>query len=168
MVFKGRVLSRQRSSGPSSGELYFKVKLFFAIVTLLCTCALNLEAQQPTAVFITIKVLNGKTGKPVWRESPNIWVDKEPHINPYTSLRGKAKIRISGSATQLWITPDFGHECRWKDDSDAKTSTSYSIAEILRTGVVSQNVCGAATVPPTPGVLVFYEVPSTWREIWYN
>ena len=117
---------------------------------------------------ITIKVLNGKTGKPVWRESPNIWIDKEPSINPYTNLHGKATIKVSSSAAQLRITPDFGHECRWKDGDSAKMRVSYSIAEILRTGVVSQNFCGAATIAPTPGVLVFYELPSTWRERWYN
>ncbi len=117
---------------------------------------------------ITIEVLNGQTGKPVWRESPNIWIDKEPSINPYMNLHGKAKIKVSGSATQLWITPDLGHECRWRDGPSTKLTVSYSIAEILRTGVVSQNFCGAATIAPTPGVLVFYELPSTSRERWYN
>jgi len=119
-------------------------------------------------VSITIKVLNGKTGKPVWRESPNIWIDKEPSINPYTNLHGKAKIKVSSRATQLWITPDFGHECRWKDGDSTKTTVPYSIAEILRTGVVSQNFCGAATIAPIPGVLLFYELPSTWQELWYD
>jgi hypothetical protein len=66
------------------------------------------------------------------------------------------------------MTPDFGHECRWKDDPSTKTRVPYSIAEILRTGVVSQNFCGAAAIAPIPGVLVFYELPSTWRELWYN
>lgn len=142
------------------------VKCFLAIaVLLLATC---FGSQDATSVPITIMVLNGKTGKPVWRESPNIWIDKEPHINPYTNLRGKAKIKVSSGATQLWITPDFGHECRWKDGDGTKMTVSYSIAEILRTGVVSQNFCGARATTPTPGVLVFYELPSTWRELWYN
>ena len=144
------------------------VKRFLAITVLFCYYPLALAAQEATPVSITVKVLNGKTGKPVWRESPNIWIDKEPHINPYTNLEGKAKIKVSSSATQLRITPDFGHECRWKESPSAKMTVSYSIAEILRTGVVSQNFCGAATIAPTPGVLVFYELPSTWRELWYD
>lgn len=143
------------------------MKRLLAIAVLFCY-PLALAAREATTVSITIKVLNGKTGKPVWRESPNIWIDKEPSINPYTNLLGKAKIKVSSSAIQLWITPDFGHECRWKDGPPTKTTVSYPIAEILRTGVVSQNSCGAATIPPTPGVLVFYELPSTWRELWYN
>ena len=144
------------------------VKRFLALAVLCCYYPLALGAQEATTVSITIKVLNGKTGKPVWRESPNIWVDKEPSINPYTNLHGKAKIKVSNRATQLWMTPDFGHECRWKDDPSTKTRFPYSIAEILRTGVVSQNFCGAAAIAPIPGVLVFYELPSTWRELWYN
>jgi hypothetical protein len=138
------------------------VKRFLAIAVLFCYYPLGLAAQETTTVSITVKVLNGKTGKPVWRESPNIWIDKEPHINPYT------KIKVSSSATQLWITPDFGHECRWKDGDSTKMTVSYSIVEILRTGVVSQNFCGAPPIAPAPGVLVFYELPSTWRERWYN
>jgi hypothetical protein len=144
------------------------VKRFLAIAVLCCYYPLALAAQEATTVSITIEVLNGKTGMPVWRESPNIWIDKEPSINPYTSIHGKTKIKVSSSATQLRITPDFGHECRWKDGPITQLTLSYSIAEILRIGVVSQNFCGATTIAPTPGVLVFYELPSTWRERWYN
>lgn len=142
------------------------MKRFLAITMLLCHYPLALTAQRAATVSIIIKVLNGKTGKPVWRESPNIWIDKDALIDPYTNLLGKAKIKVSSNAAQLWITPDFGHECRWKDGDNSKMTVSYSIAEILRTGVVSQNFCGAGTIAPTPGVLVFYELPSTWRELW--
>lgn len=144
------------------------VKRFFAVALLCCYYPLALGAQEATTASITIRVLNGKTGKPVWRESPNIWIDKEPSINPYTNLHGKAKIKVSHRDAQLRITPNFGHECRWKDGLNTNPMLSYSIAEILHTGVVSQNLCGAVAVAPTPGVLVFYELPSTWRERWYN
>jgi hypothetical protein len=141
----------------------------FAILSCYFWLAPALQQAEPSsaaAVSITIKVLNGKTGKPVWRESPNIWVDKLPHINPYTSLRGVAKIRVAGDAALLTITPDWGHECRSNGDPSAKVEISYSVTEIIRTGVVGQNFCGVARVPPTPGILVLYELPSTWRERW--
>lgn len=138
------------------------MRRFLAIAVLFCYYPLGLAAQETTTVSITIKVLNGKTGKAVWRESPNIWIDKEPRINPYTNLHGKTIIKVSSAAAQLRIGPNWGHECRGKDDTPA----FYSIAEILRLGIVSQNVCGAATIAPIPGVLVFYELPSTWRERW--
>ena len=67
-------------------------------------------------VLITIKVLNGKNGKPVWRESPNVYIgNSTENINPRADRYGKTKVR-------------------------------------------------RIKVNPTPGVLVFYERPSTWWE----
>jgi hypothetical protein len=145
----------------------------YLAIAALAVCSVLALAQDATppkpVVSITVIVLNGKTGRPVWRESPNIWIDKEPSINPYTNWRGKARIKVPRDAAQLRITPDFGHDCRWKEDEANTTRTaSYSIADILQTGIVSENICGAAKVTPQPGVLVFYELPSTWRERWYN
>jgi len=140
----------------------------FLCIVLISPFVLRTIARRNAAdrVSITIKVFNGKTGRPVWRESPLIWIDKEAFISPYTNLRGKAKIKVSRGATQLRIMPDFGHECRWKDGDSSEMAVSYSIAEIRRTGVVSPNFFGAARIAPTPGVLIFYELPSTGRARW--
>lgn len=111
-------------------------------------------------VLITIKVLNGKSGKPVWRESPNVYIgDSIQNVNPRTDRHGQAKLRIPANAETIKISPNWGHECR-----PVTTPPSYSVAEILQKGIVAQNSCGVATVSPMPGVLVFYERPSTWRE----
>ena len=133
---------------------------------------------QPTAqganapathkVSITILVLDGKNGMPVCRESPNIWVDDEPRLNPKTDLLGKVKIEVISDARQIMISPNWGHECRGDDNTEARTNIRYSVAEIVRTGVVTLNLCGKSSRKPEPGVLIFYERPSTWKELWYS
>lgn len=125
----------------------------------------NVPASQKVA--ITIVILNGANENPVWRESPNIWVDEEPRLNPKTDLRGKTKIEIPRTANHIMISPNWGHECRGGDNPQATTDISYSIDEILRTGIVTLNLCGKSTRTPEPGVLIFYERPSTLKEIWY-
>jgi len=141
-----------------------------AVAVFLGYCPLALPAQDAplpqSNVSITVKVLNGKTGLPVWRESANIWIDDDPQMNPKTNLLGTVKIKIPGKAVQLTITPNWAHECRWDGKPNTKFGDSYSVAEILSTGVVSDNFCGATKVAPTPGVLVFYERPTTWKERW--
>jgi hypothetical protein len=111
-------------------------------------------------VLITIKVLNGKSGKPVWRESANIYIDdSNENINPRTDHHGEAKLRIPAGAQRIKISTNWGHECR-----PVPPFPSYAVSEILQKGVVTDNSCGAVTVSSIPGVLVFYERPSTWWE----
>lgn len=126
----------------------------------------NVGAPPSPTVFITIVVLNGTNGRPVWRESPNIWVDDEERLNPKTDLLGKTRIEISSRANQIMISPNWGHECRGGDNPQATTAISYSVAEVLRSGVVTLNLCGKSTSKPKPGVLIFYERPSTFKELW--
>ena len=113
-----------------------------------------------SGVLITIKVLNGKSGKPVWRESPNIYIDdSNENINPSTDHHGEAKLRIPASAQKIKISANWGHECR-----SVPPFPSYAVSEIFQKGIVTDNSCGTLTVSPIPGVLVFYERPSTWWE----
>jgi hypothetical protein len=129
------------------------------IALLLLASSFAVPQVSPPDVLITIKVLNGKNGKPVWRESPNVYIgDSTENVNPRTDRHGEAKLRIPADAESIKITPNWGHECR---PSNAR---SYSVAEILAKGVVAENSCGTSRVNPTPGVLVFYERPSTWWE----
>jgi hypothetical protein len=137
----------------------------------LCFCLVligGLVATPQTShkVSITILVLNGANGRPVWGESPNIWVDDESRLNPRTNLLGKTKIYVSSDVNEIKISPNWGHECRGGDNPQARTDIRYSVAEVLRTGVVTLNLCGKSTRKPEPGVLIFYERPSTWKERW--
>ena len=147
--------------------------ILFVLALSVISCApMNPSSVQSPApapspeASITVLVLDGTNGRPVFRESPNIWVDDEDRVNPKTNLLGKTNIKVSSTANHIMISPNWGHECRGGDNPQAITHVSYSIAEIRQTGVVTLNLCGKYTKTPEPGVLIFYERPSTWKELW--
>ena len=79
---------------------------------------------------------------------------------------------------RVWV--DFiDRDCRYAPtDSSMRTFDlagktlsripAYNIDEILRTGIVGPNLCGAKTEAPTPGVLTIYVIPETFKELWNN
>ncbi len=147
------------------------VTLAACVMTLHTSVQTTFQSASPPVTpktSITILVLNGVNGRSVWREEPNVWIDDEPRLTHKTNLFGKTKIEVPASAKELAISPNWGHECRGGDNPQARTNIRYSIAEILSTGVVALNLCGKFTRKPQPGVLVFYERPSTWKELWNN
>ena len=114
------------------------------------------------AKVLTIKVLlmNGKTGKPISDEAPNILFEGFKYQdNPKTNRNGEIVLTVHSS--QLMVLPNLYADCRLKGDSTAAYSVKYSVEEIIKTGIVSENVCGKHRVNPIPGVLVLYARPRT-------
>lgn len=129
------------------------------------------SAQAPSAndaaQVITVRLLNGKTGKPIKNDRPNIWFgDAKDPINPHISSNGEAVVSVNDAQFQeLRVAPNQYADCRFKGDSLAGISVKYSLKEIVTTGVVSANICGKDRVEPTPRVLVLYARPMTFLEI---
>jgi len=123
----------------------------------------------PTAPrHITLRLVNGKSGLPVWwLGSPHVSVgsNKVP-IRRRTNLLGEETIDVTAAdqpTISVWV--DFiDKDCRSKDFS--RVPNTYSLTDILKTGVVSPNYCGSSKTQPKPGVLVIYVTPATFRELW--
>ena len=128
----------------------------------------NASSSLVTSRHITVQLVNGKSGLPVWwLGSPYVYVgsSNEP-IKRRTNLAGEETIDVT-SADQLtirvWV--DFiDKDCRSKDLS--RVTETYSLTEILKNGVVSSNYCGSSRKDPEPGVLVIYVTPSTFKQLW--
>jgi hypothetical protein len=122
---------------------------------------------------IVIRMLNGKNRKPIHDEIPNVWLCSSGPIN---GLRGstlgfqadsKGEIQIDVTDIRprdLRIAPDYYVDCRFSGDQFGGDTIKYALEEIIAEGIVSQNMCGAPHVQPTPGVLILYVRPRTWRE----
>jgi hypothetical protein len=130
----------------------------------------NSEKQR-----ITIKLVNGKTDRPVWwrglayvRVGDAITANKG-FSDKRTNLIGEANVDVTGAnPPKVEVNADFiSRDCR-----DRVPITSplplrlYEIDEIRKKGVVSDNFCGGPTRVPKPGVLVIYVIPMTLRELW--
>jgi hypothetical protein len=152
----------------------FKSKRIIA-ATLLGT--LSLASAQPSSSTnqrITIKLLNGKTGSPVWwrglagvRFGKTLAHRELDPIYKRTNLFGEAEVDVTdASPPQIAVSADFiSRDCRYGPGSQSE-SPMYLIEEIRSKGIVSENYCGGPRRTPKPGLLMIYVIPSSVRELW--
>jgi hypothetical protein len=126
------------------------------------TCA---EAITPT---IKVRLLNGKNGKPIKNDTPNIWFgDAVSPINPHTDSNGEVVVSVNqAQSEELQVLPNQYADCRFKGNSTAGLHVKYSLKQIITTGVVSENLCGKNRIDPIPRVLILYVRPMTFMERW--
>jgi hypothetical protein len=124
-------------------------------------------SAEPTTRTIKVRLLNGKNGKPIKDDNPNIWTGDVTGINRYTDSHGEVVVSVTDiPSQQLRVLPDWYADCRFDGDSDDGMHVKYSLQEIITTGVVSENLCGKRRIDPVPGVLVLYVRPRTFMEKW--
>jgi hypothetical protein len=135
------------------------------LLSLLVTC----PAQQGGEVSgkIVLRILNGKTGKPIWRHDyPNIWLGNAA-VKQRTDSRGEIIIDVSNAQPpEIRFLPNTYFDCRSKRDNTSFSKVKYPLHEIISKGVVGENLCGTDHVSPTPGVIVMYVPPRTFIELW--
>jgi hypothetical protein len=160
------VISRSR---PEQGAILIVKFVFLLLVTATVTRgfypAQSVGAGDATQIF-KVRLLNGKTGKPIKNEAPNIWFgDAKSPINSRTNADGEVTVAVTDAQLQeLRVLPNWYADCRYKGDSVAGMSVKYPLKEIITTGVVSANVCGNNQIDPTPRVLILYVRPKTFME----
>jgi hypothetical protein len=118
-----------------------------------------------TPLTITVRLINGKNGKPIKDDTPNIRFAGENGIygdNPATNSSGEVVVKVH--SPDIEVMPNLYADCRYKHDSTAGIEVKYSVEEILKTGIVTENVCGKRRLKPIPGVLILYARPRTLIE----
>jgi hypothetical protein len=126
-------------------------------------------SERPDTVNVTVRLLNGKSGKPIKKDFPNIGVgDTGCRGNPKTDTRGEVVLSVDIKRDRyIRASPNYYADCRVKDDQyNTIDETKYSLEDIFVHGIVSNNFCGKSRVAPTPGVLVIYVRPRTFLEKW--
>ena len=144
--------------------------LLAALNLLSCTRAgAQPQSNEPRPTRIVLKILNGKTGWPIWAELPNVWIGAatsplDPSLK--TNWRGEIKLNVPTiGPRELRFLPNWYADCRSFGDQIVGSKLKYSVDEILENGIVAENVCGKKRAKPTPGVLILYVRPRTWLEI---
>ncbi|MGC1415992.1 MAG: hypothetical protein WA817_11955 [Candidatus Acidiferrum sp.] len=151
------------------GNLALALCLLAAAQLLPCTSArAQAKSSEPRTAKIVVRILNGKTGWPIWSESPNIWIGgSNSVINPWTNWKGEISLELPKVASrEVRVLPDWYADCRYSGDQEEGAKVKYSIDEILEHGIVTENVCGKKRAKPVPGVLILYARPRTWKEKW--
>lgn len=151
------------------------------LILMLCMagwCGGMLAQSEKT---ITIRVLDGKTGKPLLASGYLVRVDHEQNAHANWAVQnedGSGKLTVPGGATLISIQATSDASTQTYVNCDATTGTAlpadrwYAVSEILATGIVATNGCGkpkdAAKIKAVakPGEFVFMVRRMTAREQW--
>lgn len=131
----------------------------FLLVTEIC------PAQQGS---IVIRLVNGRTGKPIRDRQVNIWLGAERMASIDANAHGEIPVDLTATSShEIRFSPDFRHDCRFDTGFSKGDTLPYSLDEIMTHGIVGANLCGKATSTPTPGVLILFLRPRTMMESWW-
>lgn len=135
-----------------------------ALCLLISSYAAGVIAQNTT---FSIRVLNGKTGKPIGHQRLLLFGGATPdevrshklHIDLTTNAEGLVNVTANSNTFRLFeVWPDFMTRC-------APQLETFPTQTIIRAGVASPNGCSRSiTAQPRPGELTFYVRQPTVRE----
>jgi hypothetical protein len=132
-----------------------------------------------TGKTITLRMLDGKTGKLITTTTFLVRVDHEPAVHAdwvAPNEDGTGKLTVPKSASLLSIRGTYDSSmviyvnCDSAGEKMNRIDRWYSIAEILNLGVAAPNSCvkpaEAAKLKPAakPGEFVFFVRKQNWRE----
>lgn len=134
--------------------------LLALLLVVAINCCSRLEAET-----VTIRVLNGKNGKPVTDEQVNVLfpVNHRAQLLLHTDKDGD--VQFDGDRGEVFqILPDFYADCRsWQAGTP---SPLYSVTEVLSEGRLTQNTCSKMNIEPRRGKLVYFVKPLHWWEAY--
>ena len=142
-----------------------RCRLEFIGVAILLLTTHSLCAQT-----ITIKVLDGRNGRPMGGEIIDVWLGDHANGRPVqvrTGHDGMALLPVSRDQQTFVVAGEFLGRCRPLPNNSSKTvvdSNVYRFADVETIGVVSQNTCGKASSQPVPGQLIYFARPLHWWE----
>jgi len=143
------------------------------------------------AQTIEIKLVNGRTGRPMSDTCVNVWVgsERKEAIAIATDENGTARLRLTDKdgeidthnrgkgcgdfgvinpvvkySESLRINAGFVSCQSRRTDYSWLAMTNFSTEEILQHGVATANTCGKATASPKPGEVILFVRPLTWWE----
>ncbi|MGH9542311.1 MAG: hypothetical protein ACRD2H_10555 [Terriglobales bacterium] len=117
---------------------------------------------------VVVQFMNGRSGKPLAKAKVYIGFDDIRSEKPLvltTDRQGKVEFE-TGAAKTFQVHPVALVAC----DGQPKGAPypDYSIAEILRAGLVTRNDCGRAKAEPLRGRLLYFARPASWWELFKN
>jgi hypothetical protein len=117
-------------------------------------------------VTVTVRLVNGKNGKPITDENLNVWVNDATGSQLFRPDRdGIIKLRV-GSNDVLSFASNIQVTCHTYS-RDEHSIRKYRVSEILALGISDENLCSKKVrVEAKPGEFVFYERPRTFLEWW--
>jgi len=128
-------------------------------------------AQSGTT--IAVKVLDGRTGKPVKPSNFLVKIDhRDTNHNDWVKINddGTVTVTVPDSAKEVSVkaTYELGMEtyvnCDAAKEANKERDIWYPIATILKSGVVAPNECSKTEYTAQPGEFIFFVRKRSWRD----
>jgi len=127
-------------------------------------------SQQPATQTITIRMLHGKSGKPL--SNKNVTLAWSPDFIPWHGTvvhlgkdgTGTADVPAGVELFEVMPGPKVGKEPGRIPyfDCNSPLFPHVSVSQVLKKGVVSENTCSNKTAIPRPGEIVYWAKPLPW------
>ena len=173
MTGKHSVIAGQSAAGYSLSMKLFSVAVFLSLLLVAGVTPSRRFPQkenpdrEPSKILI--RLLNGKNGRPINHEGLAIVLGENPQKDFRTDSKGELIVDLSNSHSRdirAWMFTYYV-DCRSNGDIKIAGELRYSLDEIASKGIVAENDCSKIHTIPTPGVLVLYMRPMTFKERWW-
>ncbi|MFZ0637464.1 MAG: hypothetical protein WAM08_18230 [Candidatus Acidiferrales bacterium] len=117
---------------------------------------------------VIVQFVNGPSGEPIAKVKVYIGFDDLKARKPLdltTDLQGKVEFETNGAKT-FQVHPVGLVACG--EQPKGAPYRDYSIAGILRDGLVTRNDCGRAKAEPLRGQLLYFARSASWWELFKN
>jgi hypothetical protein len=145
--------------------------LLLAQLALLAALALPLCAQ--TTNTIHIRLLDGKTGLPIQSANFMLRVDRrQTEHNEWLVINddGTVVANLPAAIETLSLKATYNAsmdtyiDCAITKEKDRERDLWYSVADILKTGLVAPNECSKANFTAKPGEFIFFVRKRNWHD----
>ena len=131
-------------------------------VVLLALCAPAISRAEP----ITVRILNGRNGKPIHGVRTYVSFDGKPNeVDQILDKSGTVTLQPQNYKT-VRVSPVGTVSCG--EQRTGQPALDYSLGEVSTRGYVSPNDCGHNKVYPHAGELVIYVRYATAWELFRN
>ena len=139
-------------------------RYYIASLAIMTTCASALHAQN---TVITIRLVNGKNGKPIKDENLNVFVNKQRDAENFRADSGGIiKLPIDRNALVSFLSNiQVGCHSLTDDEISHHELQQYRVSDIVEHGISDTNTCSKKIrVEARPGEFVYFERPRTFWE----
>jgi hypothetical protein len=141
------------------------------ILALLTAFSISFHSQTPNT--ISIRLLDGKTGLPVKASNFLVRVDHNDTMHPdWVKINddGTVVVTLPADAKEISVKATYGMgidtyvNCDAAKESDKERNIWYSIATILKAGIVAPDECARAAFKVKPGEFIFFVRKRAWND----
>jgi hypothetical protein len=120
------------------------------------------------AQSIAVRLLNGKTGKPLSKVRVYIILGDPKHQHAFDLKTDRdGNVRFDPSEEKTFQVRPIG-EVACGEQPIGAPDRDYSVDEVVQSGLVTANDCGHLAPEPIRGQLTYLVRPATWTELFRN